>query len=57
MHAKQKGRAINLAAALIAGTAKVHGLTLATRNVDDFSGISIDVLNPWMPRGARRETL
>lgn len=33
--------------ALIAATVKVHGLTLATRNVADFEACGIDVVNPW----------
>jgi predicted nucleic acid-binding protein len=33
--------------ALIAATALVHGLTLATRNVRDFKGSGISVLDPW----------
>src|ERR1700745_2038315 len=33
--------------ALIAATALVHGLTVATRNVADFEGMGGDVLNPW----------
>jgi toxin FitB len=33
--------------ALIAATALVHGLTVATRNVADFDGMGVDVLNPW----------
>jgi predicted nucleic acid-binding protein len=33
--------------ALIAATAIVHQLKLTTRNVVDFEGIGIDVLNPW----------
>jgi len=32
---------------LIAATAKVHGLTLATRNTADFAATGIRVLNPW----------
>jgi len=32
---------------LIAGTAKVHELTVATRNVRDFDGLGIDVFDPW----------
>jgi predicted nucleic acid-binding protein len=32
---------------LIAATAAVHGLTLVTRNVDDFEGCGISVLNPF----------
>jgi predicted nucleic acid-binding protein len=33
--------------ALIAATALVHGLIVATRNVADFEGMGVDVLNPW----------
>jgi len=36
-----------LADALIAATAHVHSLTLATRNVVDFSDTGIDLINPW----------
>ena len=31
----------------IAATALTHGLTLVTRNVDDFSGCGLDLLNPF----------
>jgi toxin FitB len=33
--------------ALIAATAKVHGLTLATRNVRDFQGWDLEIVNPF----------
>jgi toxin FitB len=33
--------------ALIAATALVHGLTVATRNVVDFEHMGVGVLNPW----------
>jgi len=33
--------------ALIAATALVHGLRVATRNVADFEGMGIGVQNPW----------
>jgi len=33
--------------ALIAATAKARGLTLATRNTDDFEGCGIGWVNPW----------
>ncbi|WP_425309963.1 type II toxin-antitoxin system VapC family toxin [Ammonicoccus fulvus] len=33
--------------AYIAATALVHGLTVATRNVADFSPMGVPVLNPW----------
>ena len=33
--------------ALIAATAKVHGLRIVTRNVKDFAPMGVDVANPW----------
>ena len=33
--------------ALIAATALVHGLTVATRNVADFERTGVGVFNPW----------
>ncbi len=33
--------------ALIAATALVHGMTVVTRNVDDFKTTGVGVLNPW----------
>jgi predicted nucleic acid-binding protein len=32
---------------LIAATAAIHGLTLVTRNLSDFEGCGISVLNPF----------
>lgn len=32
---------------LIADTAKIHDLTLATRNTPDFAGTGITLVNPW----------
>jgi len=34
---------------LIAATARVHNLTLVTRNVSDFAEAGVDVVNPWAP--------
>jgi predicted nucleic acid-binding protein len=31
----------------IAATALVHGMTVVTRNVDDFKTTGVEVLNPW----------
>lgn len=45
--AARAGRPSNLADALIAGTAKAHDLAIATRNVQDFEGMDIDIVNPW----------
>ena len=45
--ARRRGRVLHLPDALIAATAKEHGLTLATRNLRDFEYLGIDVVNPW----------
>ncbi len=42
-----KGRVRSQADMLIAATAQVHALTLVTRNVRDFDGCGIAVLNPF----------
>jgi len=44
---KRQGKILHLADSLIAGTAKVHNLTLATRNTKDFDGLSVDLFNPF----------
>ncbi len=33
--------------ALIAATALVHGLTVVTRNVEDFAPTGVTIVNPW----------
>ena len=33
--------------ALIAATALVHGMTVATRNVADFKSTGVNLINPW----------
>jgi predicted nucleic acid-binding protein len=33
--------------AFIAATALVHGMTIVTRNVDDFEAANVPLLNPW----------
>ena len=35
--------------ALIAATAIVHGMTVATRNVKDFKSMGVAMVNPWEP--------
>lgn len=45
--ARRGGRTLDLGDALIAGTAKAHGLAVATRNVLDFRGLDLVVANPW----------
>ena len=45
--AARSGRPPDLADMLIAGTAMAHNLAVATRNVRDFEGLNIEVVNPW----------
>ena len=47
--ARRSGRPASVADALIAGTAAVHELVVATRNVSDFDRLSVDVMSPWEP--------
>jgi predicted nucleic acid-binding protein len=35
--------------ALIAATGIVHAMTIVTRNVADFEGTGVKILNPWEP--------
>ena len=44
---KEQGRVLHLADSLIAGTAKVHNLTVVTRNIKDFDGLDIALKNPY----------
>jgi predicted nucleic acid-binding protein len=44
---KKKGVVFSQPDLFIAATAKVHGLTVATRNVADFEQAGVDVINPW----------
>ena len=38
----------NTVDSLIAATARVHGLTVVTRNTGDFEGCGVPLLNPWL---------
>lgn len=42
-----KGGAVKPMDSLIAATAAIHGKTVITRNVDDFTPFGVPVLNPW----------
>ena len=44
---RQAGRPISQADAQIAAIARSRGAALATRNVADFEGCGIEVVNPW----------
>ena len=41
------GRPINHADCQIAAIARCRGASVSTRNVDDFEGSGIEVINPW----------
>lgn len=45
--AKQRGVAMTVVDGVIAATALEHGLTMVTRNVSDFAGLGVVLLNPW----------
>jgi predicted nucleic acid-binding protein len=42
------GRTLPCADALLAATARVHDLTIATRNERDFAALRVRVVNPWL---------
>jgi predicted nucleic acid-binding protein len=46
-YSETQGRRMNLMDCFLAATAKVHNLTLVTRNRGDFAGYGGEVLNPW----------
>ncbi len=41
------GRPVGLFDAMIAGICMVNGATLATRNIDDFAGLDLKLVNPF----------
>jgi predicted nucleic acid-binding protein len=44
---QKKGRRIDLMDALVAAIARVHGTILATRNVNHFADLGLEVINPF----------
>lgn len=46
-HRRQQGRAGSQSDLMIAGIVRSRGLVLATRNVRDFEGCGITLINPW----------
>lgn len=44
---KKIGRTVPVVDAQIAACAKSSGFTLVTRNVKDFYGMGVEILNPW----------
>ncbi|HKD14984.1 MAG TPA: type II toxin-antitoxin system VapC family toxin [Candidatus Angelobacter sp.] len=47
--AKRTGKPLSIVDGLLAATALHHNLTMVTRNVADFKGLAVPVLNPWVP--------
>lgn len=45
--AEKVGRPVSAIDALIAATAKVHDLTVVTRNEKDLAATGVEILNPW----------
>ena len=41
------GCPLGVADGMIAATALEHGLTVVTRNVKDFEGLGVPIVNPW----------
>jgi predicted nucleic acid-binding protein len=49
IHALQvaRGRNVEVPDSQIAGIARTMGASVATRNIDDFTGLGIGIINPW----------
>lgn len=48
---ERAGLPIATADAQIAAICRTHGAVCATRNMKDFTGTGIELINPWSPRG------
>ena len=44
---RSQGRPIGVQDAMIAAIARAHGAAVATRNVKDFEGTGVKLINPW----------
>lgn len=44
---RRRGFTVGVKDTMIAASAKLHGLTVATRNVDDFTRCGVPVVNPF----------
>jgi predicted nucleic acid-binding protein len=45
--ARQSGKPIMAADAMIAATALARGMRVATRDANDFAGAGVELINPW----------
>ena len=48
---RSAGRPISIPDCQIATTARAHGTAIATRNVADFEGCGVEVIDPWKNAG------
>lgn len=44
---RRQGKPISQFDAQIAAICRAHGTAIATRNVDDFAGCGLEIINPW----------
>ncbi len=44
---QRNGRPISIFDAQIASIARVHGASIGSRNVEDFAGCGVEVVDPW----------
>lgn len=44
---QRAGRSVGTIDLMIAATARAHGAAVVTRNVTDFQGYGVDVVDPW----------
>ena len=47
--ARDAGAPIDTADAMIAATARAHGMRVATRDRNDFAGAGVEIIDPWTP--------
>jgi toxin FitB len=45
--ARNSGTPISTAVAMIAATARAHGMRVATRDIGDFAGADVELIDPW----------
>jgi hypothetical protein len=45
--ARSSGKPISTADAMIAATARAYGMRVATRDMNDFAGAGVGIVNPW----------
>lgn len=45
--ARRAGKTVPHEDGLIAGIARAHGFAVATRNVSNFAGAGVELINPW----------